>query len=795
MKLRNIIASFLAVVAIAVGCTEELTGNLSSIKLDQSTIVFPEQGSSVTITVTAATDWSVDAATVPAEVTVTPMSGKAGETKMTISTNGGSVNDIASDIVILVGNQKQFIKFYQPGDPSLRPQFEEFTAGDYWIMCKEGADWFALKSTGCTIDDSGSYNYLYSVPAVVAGDGSLSSTASNVFTFEAVEGGFIIKDPAGGYLYQVAKYHNFYLTSDKAQASVWTVTQTSEDEFMVEIPSLSKWMQYSTSYDSAGAYPTAQDGATLPKLVKAEAPAAEPFVIEKTEFDLSIDGGELLIPVTYNGTDIHVDGLPSWMNFYGYHEGNIKFTYEANTAGNREAVVVLTTCMEDGREATVELTFKQEGTIAEVTVAEFLAAEVGDALYKLTGKVSGLKAGDYGNFHLVDATGSVYVYGLTATPVEKNDKSFPTLGIREGDVVTLIGKRAQYASASNPAEKEQVGGPAYYVSHISSTDVTIAEFLAKEKSKENWYRLTGTIEEIVKEEYGNFYLKDESGRVYVYGLTAAPVAKNDKSFATLGLKVGDKVTLVGTRDRYDASKVEDQKDQVGGPAYYVSHEAGESEPEVNTLHVEWLFSADAMTAYADNFGGTAGVADKNAGDGGKYVAANVAGEGKISYVQVDKNELDVDGKATRIVGSSGHPYVTGIWPGDYWLFEATDGTEYAAGTKVNISYITRTSKTGHKYWRLEYLDGADWKPAMETKSYTLNEQEFNYNIAMFDDGKTNVEVNATVTLSAATKNVKFRMLCVANGQSSNEAFIAAPNGGTCRIAGAEGTSPVIKVVK
>ena len=109
MKLRNIIASFLAVVAIAVGCTEELTGNLSSIKLDQSTIVFPEQGSSVTITVTAATDWSVDAATVPAEVTVTPMSGKAGETKMTIATNGGSVNDIASDIVILVGNQKQFI--------------------------------------------------------------------------------------------------------------------------------------------------------------------------------------------------------------------------------------------------------------------------------------------------------------------------------------------------------------------------------------------------------------------------------------------------------------------------------------------------------------------------------------------------------------------------------------------------------------------------------------------------------------------------------------------------------------
>ena len=66
---------------------------------------------------------------------------------------------------------------------------------------------------------------------------------------------------------------------------------------------------------------------------------------------------------------------------------------------------------------------------------------------------------------------------------------------------------------------------------------------------------------------------------------------------------------------------------------------------------------------------------------------------------------------------------------------------------------------------------------------------------MNNDGKTNVEVNATVDLSVATKVVKFRMLCVANGQSSNEAYVAAPNGGTCRIAGDEATSPVIKVVK
>ena len=429
MKLRNIIASFLAVVAMAVGCTQELTGNLSTIQLDQSTVVFPEEGGSVTITVTATSDWKVDAATVPAEVTITPMEGKAGETKMTISTEG-SANDINADIVILVGVQKQFIKFYQPGDPALKPQFDEFVAGNYWIMCQEADEWFALKSTGCTIDDSGSYNYLYSVAAVVAEDGSLSSTASNVFTFEAVEGGFIIMDPAGGYLYQVAKYNNFYLTSDKAQASVWTVAQVSENEFMLEIPALSKWMQYSTGYDSAGAYATAQAGATLPKLVKAEAPAEDPFVIEQTEFELPIEGGEILVPVTYNGVDLHVSEMPEWLSFFGYHDGNLKFAYETNEGGKRVAGVVLSTCMEDGREGEVELTFTQEGIppVTIPTIAEVIAAGA-----QTETQTEGVVVATYGRGVLLsDGTGHILVYqGSAMEPVV-------------GDKIQVVGETTLY---------------------------------------------------------------------------------------------------------------------------------------------------------------------------------------------------------------------------------------------------------------------------------------------------------------------------------------------------------------
>ena len=44
MKLRNIVASFLAVVAMSVSCVDELSGDRGSIKLETSTSVMPVQG-------------------------------------------------------------------------------------------------------------------------------------------------------------------------------------------------------------------------------------------------------------------------------------------------------------------------------------------------------------------------------------------------------------------------------------------------------------------------------------------------------------------------------------------------------------------------------------------------------------------------------------------------------------------------------------------------------------------------------------------------------------------------------
>ena len=85
--------------------------------------------------------------------------------------------------------------------------------------------------------------------------------------------------------------------------------------------------------------------------------------------------------------------------------------------------------------------------------------------------------------------------------------------------------------------------------------VTIAEFKEAPESPEVYYELTGTIGGTINTTYGNFDLTDETGTVYVYGLTkefiAVGTTQNDKSFASLGLKEGDKITLRGFRGSYN----------------------------------------------------------------------------------------------------------------------------------------------------------------------------------------------------------------------------------------------------
>lgn len=226
--------------------------------------------------------------------------------------------------------------------------------------------------------------------------------------------------------------------------------------------------------------------------------------------------------------------------------------------------------------------------LTKVSIAEFLAAEVSDNVwYELTGTIANLSNTEYGNFYLVDETGNVYVYGLTAEKVSSNDKSFSSLGLKEGDIVTLIGTRDEYEG------DPQVGGPAYYVSHTEGSpiepeieSISVADFNNKDVDPTVFYQLTGTVENITNDYYGNFDLTDQTGSVYVYGLSSTKGAGDKNVLSTLGIKEGDILTICGTRGEFKGTI------QVMN-AYYVSHEVA---PYCNVSPNTIPVAADATSA-------------------------------------------------------------------------------------------------------------------------------------------------------------------------------------------------------
>ncbi len=194
----------------------------------------------------------------------------------------------------------------------------------------------------------------------------------------------------------------------------------------------------------------------------------------------------------------------------------------------------------------------QPGTPAEeITIGEFLSKADPNTTYRLTGTVKNISNTLYGNFDLVDETGSVYIYGLLDK--DGNAQKFESIGIKEGDTVTLEGKYKDYNGKAEIAN-------AQYISHVSNGDgpgpstpaeqITIADFLSK-ADPNTTYRLTGKVSNITNTQYGNFDLVDATGTIYIYGLLDKD--GNAKNFESLGIKEGDEITVEGKYNEYNGN--------------------------------------------------------------------------------------------------------------------------------------------------------------------------------------------------------------------------------------------------
>ncbi len=89
-------------------------------------------------------------------------------------------------------------------------------------------------------------------------------------------------------------------------------------------------------------------------------------------------------------------------------------------------------------------------------------------------------------------------------------------------------------------------------------DVSGEEFLEAEPSTSVKYRLTGGISTISNSNYGDISLMTDDGHyISVYGITLTDLgygASNDKSFPSLKMRCGDRLTIVGFREDYQGIK-------------------------------------------------------------------------------------------------------------------------------------------------------------------------------------------------------------------------------------------------
>jgi uncharacterized Zn-binding protein involved in type VI secretion len=125
---------------------------------------------------------------------------------------------------------------------------------------------------------------------------------------------------------------------------------------------------------------------------------------------------------------------------------------------------------------------------------------------------------------------------------------------------------------------------------------------------------------------------------------------NDKSFASLGLKVGDVVTMMGQRGQYANAKVPEQKEQVAN-GYYISHTAGtggggevvDANPLVLTVEgLPTAYSGDATEVTLSgkkfqivnvaNYGSGIQISGAKTREAGRI--ANVEGKKKIKSIKV-----------------------------------------------------------------------------------------------------------------------------------------------------------------
>ena len=507
MKFKSILTLIFSTLLLA-GCSEDqVLGTFGDLNLSTTYISIPAEGGDVKVTLNAGEAWEFSAEkdfAIPEWITVSQTSGEAGKTELTFSAEASDAGREA-ELKIVSGTKSQFLKVRQG----------EMTASK--ATCKEvneapDGKSFVVSGTITKIVNTTYGNwYMTDGTAELYIYGTLDAEGKTKnFTSLGLEVGdkVTIEGPKGSY---------------KGDPQMVDVTVLEIEKALLKIVS------EATEVD--------KEGGVLEIKLASKGKGAFFSVADECQDWISYSDAE------------YIDGVPTKLEPNPADTIVYTFDIAPNDGSAREGSISF--FANEGE--SIPYTFTQAGGIADVTVAEFLAAEVNDAKqYRIVGHVTGFN--NYNNnFYVKDYTGEVYAYYVNTQGINN---------IAIGDFVTVVGKRSEYKGTP------QMPKGTLLEKYTATPEVSVAEFLTKEDATDVYYKLTGTITNIANPTYGNLTLQDANGDdVYVYGILPGYGATGDAKKGMVeakGLKVGDTITIVGNKASYKGSP------QVGN-AVYMSH--------------------------------------------------------------------------------------------------------------------------------------------------------------------------------------------------------------------------------
>lgn len=348
MKIKNILVSLAAILAL-VACNQiEPDHYLSEVKVSSSYVAINVDGGSTPISVEATESWSIP--TCPDWLTVTPASGGAGTTTVTFSASK-TLDGRTAEIQIKCGDKTQRVNVIQG------------LATVSAATCAE----------------------------VIAGPDSKTYLVTGICTRIANTnyGNWYLEDATG-------EIYIYGTVNDKGNYAWSSFGIEVGDEVTVQGPK--------TTYNGTVELVDAQ----VIKVNKSLIKVAEVLPANAT---LPVEGGDMVVVLDNKGNGIFVDVLPDWLSITQLAGNTITFTAAPNEGGDRDATITFRT-ISGKKEYSCQLAVAQKGAIIECTVAEFNAAAVSNTQYRLTGIITGLYASDKQgkSFYIADWSGETLVY-------------------------------------------------------------------------------------------------------------------------------------------------------------------------------------------------------------------------------------------------------------------------------------------------------------------------------------------------------------------------------------------------